>query len=82
MLGIHGAAASWGWPAAVKNGLGGLLDDHPFSYCYLCRWKIDFTGAGNPPQRNAWFIWDKSWTNPESGFRFLDRTDARQGEFF
>lgn len=73
---------SWEWPAGKTNGLGGLLEQHAFSYCYLCRWKIDFTGQGRPAQRNAWFIWDKSWTNPESGFRFLDRDDARQGEFF
>lgn len=26
---------SWAWPAARANGLGALLDTHPFSYCYL-----------------------------------------------
>lgn len=70
---------SWDWPAARANGLGDLLDARPFSYCYLMRWKLDFTGAGSPPQRNAWFIWDLTWTAPEPAFRFLDRRDHRQG---
>jgi hypothetical protein len=50
---------SWDWPAARANGLGALLDARPFSYCYLMRWKLDFTGEGSPPQRNAWFVWDR-----------------------
>lgn len=71
---------SWDWPAARANGLGALLDAHPFSYCYLMRWKLDFTGAGSPPQRNAWFVWDRDDARTEPGFRWLDREDARQGE--
>lgn len=71
---------SWDWPAARQNGLGDLLDRHPFSYCYLMRWKLDFTGEGSPPQRNAWFVWDRDWTGPEPAFRWLDRVDGRQGE--
>lgn len=47
---------SWDWPAARANGLGEMLDEHPFSWCYLMRWKLDFTGEGSPPQRNAWFV--------------------------
>ncbi|MGP9790674.1 hypothetical protein [Roseinatronobacter sp. NSM] len=78
---------SWDWPAARKNGLGELLDENPFSYCYLLRFKIDFTGQGSPPQRNAWFIFDRddprSWSGarglPEPGFRLLNRNDYRQG---
>ena len=71
---------SWDWPAARANGLGALLDAHPFSYCYLMRWKLDFTGEGNPPQRNAWFVWDLLDTaRVEPGFRWLDRLDPRQG---
>lgn len=78
---------SWDWPAARQNGLGALLDTYPFSYCYLMRWKLDFTGEGSPPQRNAWFVWDRddprAWGGkgglPEPGFRFMDRDDARQG---
>lgn len=70
---------SWDWPAARANGLGALLDSNPFSYCYLMRWKLDFTGAGSPPQRNAWFIWDRDWPGSEPAFRFLDREDGRQG---
>lgn len=69
---------SWDWPAARANGLGALLDTQPFSYCYLLRWKLDFTGQGSPPQRNAWFVWDKDWVG-EPAFRWLDRVDARQG---
>ena len=72
---------SWDWPAARKNGFGALLDQNPFSYCYLMRFKIDFTGEGSPPQRNAWFVWDmkdpRSWhgkgPHPEPGFRFIGR---------
>lgn len=80
---------SWDWPAARANGLGALLDAQPFSWCYLMRWKLDFTGAGSPPQRNAWFVWDRtdprSWTDPalpDPGFRVLDRIDGRQGAMF
>jgi hypothetical protein len=80
---------SWDWPAARANGLGELLDSNPFSYCYLMRWKLDFTGEGSPPQRNAWFVWrkdDPRSTVPdgpyrEPGFRWLDRVDWRQGSF-
>lgn len=71
---------SWDWPAARANGLGALLDSNPFSYCYLMRWKLDFTGEGSPPQRNAWFVWDKTWPHAEPAFRWLDRVDGRQGE--
>ena len=70
---------SWDWPAAVQNGLGALLDENPFSYCYLLRWKVDFTGEGSPPQRNAWFVWDRDHHGP-SEFRFLNRIDSRQSE--
>lgn len=68
---------SWDWPAARANGLGALLDTHPFSYCYLMRWKLDFTGEGSPPQRNAWFVWDREMTGPPQ-FRWMDREDSRQ----
>lgn len=76
---------SWDWPAARQNGLGEMLDANPFSYAYLMRWKLDFTGEGSPPQRNAWFVWDKRdpRTNcrgaGEPGFRWMDRIDHRQG---
>lgn len=72
---------SWDWPAARANGLGEVLAAPPFpagscfSYAYLCRWKIDFTGGGSPPQRNAWFVWDRSWTGAEPALRFLDRPE-------
>lgn len=67
---------SWDWPAARANGLGALLDAQPFSYCYLMRWKLDFTGEGSPPQRNAWFVWDRDWTGSEPAFRFMNREDG------
>lgn len=74
---------SWDWPAGRVNGLGDLLDRHPFSWCYLMRWKIDFTGQGQAPQRNAWFVWDRDdprdTTTRHPDFRFLDRIDPRQG---
>lgn len=73
---------SWDWPAAKANGLGELLDAFPFSYCYLMRWKLDFTGKGSPPQRNAWFVWDRDWTGAEPAFRWLDRADVRQADMF
>lgn len=79
---------SWDWPAARKNGLGEMLDEHPFSYVYLLRWKLDFTGEGSPPQRNAWFVWDRKDPRStahgarEPGFRWLDRIDPRQKELF
>ena len=66
---------SWDWPAA--SGLSGLLARHPISRAYLCRWKVDFTGKGSPPQRNGWFIWDKTWEG-ETAFRLMDRLDGRQ----
>lgn len=59
------------------SGLSGLLDRHPISRVYACRWKVDFTGKGSPPQRNAWFIWDKTWQG-ETALRFMDRRDGRQ----
>ena len=68
---------NWDWPAAA--GLAGILTQNPISRAYVCRWKVDFTGKGAPPQRNGWFIWDNAW-NGETAFRFLDRKDARQGE--
>lgn len=80
---------NWDWPAARANGLGELLDERPFTYCYLMRWKLDFTGGGSPPQRNAWFVWrrddPRSWVSPDlpdPGFRVLDRIDPRQGGLF
>ena len=70
---------NWDWPAAA--GLAPILARHPISRAYVCRWKVDFTGKGAPPQRNGWFVWDAGWQG-ETAFRFLDRADARQGEMF
>lgn len=70
---------SWDWPAARANGLGAMLESCPFSYCYLMRWKLDFTGGGSPPQRNAWFVWRRDWDQVPMQMRFMDRCDDRQG---
>lgn len=75
---------SWDWPAGRTNGLGMLLDERLFSWCYLMRWKLDFTGEGNPAQRNAWFVWDRrdprgpAHLKLHPDFRFMDRIDPRQ----
>ena len=74
---------SWDWPAARANGLGAMLDERPFSWCYLMRWKLDFTGEGSPPQRNAWFVWHREDLRhtahaPHPDFRWLERRDWRQ----
>lgn len=75
---------NWDWPAARANGLGQLLDDHPFTRAYLMRWKVDFTGEGSPPQRNAWFIWDRDDRRElpayPPDFRWLDRPTAAPGQ--
>lgn len=60
------------------SGLADILDRHPISRVYACRWKVDFTGKGSPPQRNAWFVWDRAWEG-ETALRFMDRRDGRQG---
>jgi hypothetical protein len=70
---------NWDWPCAA--GLAPILARHPISRAYACRWKVDFTGKGAPPQRNGWFIWDADWQG-ETAFRLLDRNDARQVEMF
>lgn len=31
-----------------------------------------------PPQRNAWFVWDRDWRGAEPAFRLMDRVDWRQ----
>jgi len=72
---------NWEWCAAAKNGHAALLDRHPFTCSYVLRWKLDFTGEGSPPQRNAWFIWDRddprstagNGPHPEPSFRFMDK---------
>lgn len=70
---------SWDWPAAHVNGLKEILDEAPFSYCYLMRWKIDFTGQGSPPQRNAWFVWDWKMPPGEPLFRWMNKPMKGEG---
>lgn len=52
---------NWEWIAARINGLDELHERFPVSRAYVCCWKIDFRGAGAPPQRNAWLVWDRDW---------------------
>jgi len=67
------------WPYARINGLGELLDQTPFSYCYMLRWKIDFSGQGQPKHRTAWFVWDRQMDPKQYGqVRFLDKPTAPQ----
>lgn len=70
---------NWSWPGA--GGQGPLWAKHPPARVYLMRWKIDFTGQGQPPMLNAWFVWDKQHVG-ETVLRMLDRKDARQSELF
>jgi hypothetical protein len=60
---------NWDWPAA--KALAPILARHPISRAYLCRFRVDFTGKGAPPQKNGWFVWDAAWRG-ETAFRFLD----------
>jgi hypothetical protein len=70
---------NWSWPGA--GGLSGFWAAHPPARVYLCRWKVDFTGQGAPPNLNAWFVWDRQHEG-ETILRMLDRADARQHELF
>lgn len=70
---------NWDWPCAA--GHSELLARHPISRAYACRWKVDFTGKGAPPQRNGWFIWDTEHSGPTE-LLFMDRHDGRQGNLF
>jgi hypothetical protein len=66
---------NWSWPGA--GGLAKLWQAYPPATVYLMRWKIDFTGEGQPPMLNAWFIWDRQYVG-ETRLRMMDRVDARQ----
>ena len=69
---------SWNWPGAA--GLGQIWGKHPPKRVYLMRFRLDFSGAGSPPQLNAWFVWERGFTgNPE--LLMLDHGDQRQGEW-
>lgn len=70
---------NWSWPGA--GGHARLWAEHPPARVYLMRWKVDFTGQGQPPMLNAWFVWDKKHEG-ETVLRMLDRADARQHELF
>lgn len=68
----------WPWPAAA--GSAKLWKEHEPSRVYLMRWKIDFSGEGQPPMNNGWWIWDrKNPPNPRCQLLMMDRVDDRQG---
>ena len=71
---------NWNWPGA--GGLAPFWQKYPPARVYLMRWKIDFTGQGQPPMLNAWFVWDKMAGSDETRLLMLDRKDARQYELF
>lgn len=57
------------WPAARLdkqrvNVMDAIFDHHPPSIEYLCCWKIDFRGQGQPAQRNSFFVWDANRPAP------------------
>jgi hypothetical protein len=69
---------SWSWPGAA--GLDRIWGRYPPARVYLMRFRLDFSGAGSPPQLNAWFVWERGFQgNPE--LIMLDHADARQIEW-
>lgn len=62
-------------------GRAALWAEFPPARVYVMRWRIDFTGQGQAPMLNAWFVWDREHVG-ETFLRMLDRKDARQGELF
>ncbi|EBA11771.1 hypothetical protein [Roseobacter sp. CCS2] len=67
------------WMAARINGMDALHDTYPVSIEYICCWKIDFRGGGSPPQRNAWLVWDRDWSDETVKRRlFRNPPDSRQ----
>lgn len=70
---------NWNWPGA--GGLAGIWGAYPPARCYLMRWKIDFTGQGQPPMLNGWFVWDVTHEGPPN-LLMLDRADPTQGDMF
>ncbi len=70
---------NWSWLGPA--GLAAFWAQYPPARVYLMRWKIDFTGQGQPPMLNGWFVWDRA-SHGETVLRMLDRKDARQSELF
>jgi hypothetical protein len=71
-LGVRYMALLLNWDWCAAKGMAPVLDEWPISRVYVCRWKVDFTGKGAPPQRNAFFVWDSEWRG-ETVLRYLDR---------
>lgn len=69
---------NWSWPGA--GGHARLWKTYPPARVYLMRWKIDFTGQGQPPIQHGWFVWDKSapW---RTELLMLDKSDPAQSQF-
>jgi hypothetical protein len=76
-IGVRYMAVFLNWDWCAAKGLAHVLAAHPISRVYVCRWKVDFTGKGAPPQRNAWFVWDDTWRG-ETALRYLDRPSAKE----
>lgn len=71
---------SWSWPGAAATA--DLWAKHEPSRAYLMRWKIDFTGEGQPPMLNGWFIWDRKAKNKTCEFLMMDRHHPHQNFLF
>jgi hypothetical protein len=77
-IGYMALLLPWTWPAAA--GLQGLWHRFPPQRVYLMRWKIDFTGQGQAPMNNGWFVWDLSARHIPTQLLMLDKADVLQGE--
>jgi hypothetical protein len=79
-LGVRYMALLLNWDWCAAKALAPVLDEWPISRVYVCRWKVDFTGKGAPPQRNAWFVWDDTWRG-ETALRYLDRPSPKENVY-
>ncbi|UXM94298.1 hypothetical protein N5853_09280 [Bartonella sp. HY329] len=59
------------WPGSARER-GKLWADYPPYKIYMMRWRIDFTGQGNSPVYNAWFVWQAGFKDAPM-FHVLDR---------
>ena len=72
---------NWNWFCAA--GLDSVLRRWPPARVYACCWKVDFTGAGQPPMNSAWVVWDQAARSGGTELLRLHRNDdARQSNLF
>ena len=64
------------WPFAAT--LDPVWSKFPPSRIYAMRWKIDFSGEGNPSENHCWYIWDRGAEPGSIDFRVMDKKDPRQ----